>query len=650
MERKSYATRSVCMVLLMLILITMTFVTVKADTADAATYYSMYETGPFKGEYADEDYDYVELSGNVVPTTNNYKSVIDYNINTGGSVFKGSGQCWGYAEKVRKLFGSGSKYVSVRKKSTAKNIYNTLKNVRPGTHVRFGTTKSGDGSHSIAVYKVTSDKIYYSDANWGGYNDIHHHVMDLETYADWYSYGYILWYREPTGSCGIGTCRLYGSYDADKNRIQLYWRPVSGASSYTLYRSTSKNGTYKKVKTVTSARCTDSGAPKGAVYYKIKTSNGKWSSPKLIYNKLASPKVKVTITNKGNSKLSWNKVTGASKYKVYKGYYDSNYNLKWKCLKTTTGTSYTITTKTTDEIPFRVVAVYKNTKANSVPTEGYTYQRAPKAKIYSYDTYSGWDYYNDKNYINVEIDAGILYPYSKSYDMICFKLYRATEKDGKYTYVNTFCDYPTSLNYKTYRLTLSDSFGTAKAGKTYYYKVAAGTFYSDYYGGIISSAFTVKLPTDNARSIGGGRFHIWSNGSIYYVDSNGYSYTFDEVIYTCDDYVDVRKGESCYRIDSDGLYWFSYYSDYYDDDEDDEDEYSGYKTVPSEDALDVKESEEISDTDNNSLTKEPAVIEEKEEEKEASDRLSSDDKEAGSAENSENTENIEDTESTEDTL
>ena len=38
-----------------------------------------------------------------------------------------------------------------------------------------------------------------------------------------------------------------------KNSVTLSWRPVKRATGYQVYRSTSKNGTYKKVKTITTA-------------------------------------------------------------------------------------------------------------------------------------------------------------------------------------------------------------------------------------------------------------------------------------------------------------------------------------------------------------------------------------------------------------
>lgn len=57
---------------------------------------------------------------------------------------------------------------------------------------------------------------------------------------------------------------------ASKTSITLSWSKVSGADGYIVYRSTSKNGTYKKVKTITSGSKTsykDTGLAKNTTYY-----------------------------------------------------------------------------------------------------------------------------------------------------------------------------------------------------------------------------------------------------------------------------------------------------------------------------------------------------------------------------------------------
>lgn len=55
-----------------------------------------------------------------------------------------------------------------------------------------------------------------------------------------------------------------------KGAVKLTWTKVPGANGYQIYRSTSKNGTYKLVKTVTSGSTvsyTNTGLKKGKTYY-----------------------------------------------------------------------------------------------------------------------------------------------------------------------------------------------------------------------------------------------------------------------------------------------------------------------------------------------------------------------------------------------
>lgn len=62
----------------------------------------------------------------------------------------------------------------------------------------------------------------------------------------------------------------FTSVTAASDRVSLKWTSVSGASGYEIYRGTSKNGTYYRVKTVTPGSrhsYTDSGLKKGKNYY-----------------------------------------------------------------------------------------------------------------------------------------------------------------------------------------------------------------------------------------------------------------------------------------------------------------------------------------------------------------------------------------------
>lgn len=65
---------------------------------------------------------------------------------------------------------------------------------------------------------------------------------------------------------------------------KITWSKITGATNYQVYRATSKNGTYKKIATVTGTQATITGLTKGKTYWFViratRTVNGKtWRSP-----------------------------------------------------------------------------------------------------------------------------------------------------------------------------------------------------------------------------------------------------------------------------------------------------------------------------------------------------------------------------------
>lgn len=57
------------------------------------------------------------------------------------------------------------------------------------------------------------------------------------------------------------------SVSTSKGKLTLKWKKVKGAESYTVYRSTSKDGTYKKIGTTKNMKYTDKKVKKGTTYY-----------------------------------------------------------------------------------------------------------------------------------------------------------------------------------------------------------------------------------------------------------------------------------------------------------------------------------------------------------------------------------------------
>lgn len=112
---------------------------------------------------------------------------------------------------------------------------------------------------------------------------------------------------------------------AGYNALNLTWKSVSGAGGYEIYRSVSKNGTYKKIKTLSgsgSRQFKNTGLETGKTYYyKVRAfkngAYGNYSPIKSGKPKLSVPVLKASA-GKRKAVLKWNKVAGAKGYQIYR--------------------------------------------------------------------------------------------------------------------------------------------------------------------------------------------------------------------------------------------------------------------------------------------------------------------------------------------
>jgi len=203
------------------------------------------------------------------------------------SLDKTYSQCWGWAEKVRKMMGSKFTYKEyVGLKFTKKNFLNKCKGVKAGTHLRFGYGKyynAYDG-HSVCLLKVTDKKVYWTDNNWEGYNKIAYFSGSVDDFlVEYGQYDYINMKYEVTKYKTRSVPSL-AIRKASDGRGQLCWTKTKNTDKYKVYRSTSKNGTYKLIKTTKSYKYKDTTAKKGKTYYyKVKSIKPKYKD--LVSNK-----------------------------------------------------------------------------------------------------------------------------------------------------------------------------------------------------------------------------------------------------------------------------------------------------------------------------------------------------------------------------
>ena len=302
------------------------------------------------------------------------------------------------------------------------------------------TSKSGKYS------KIkTTTKLSYTDTSASAGKKYYYKVRGVGINGDKGSYS-----TADDIYCDLAQPKLKVSNTASSGKTKLSWSKVSGAKKYYVYRATSKTGSYTRIKSTTSTSYTDSDASVGKTYYyKVKaiasTSSANSAYSEILKSKriCAQPDLVVKIsTTTGKPSLSWDKVSGAKEYKVYRATSKSG---DYKLIKTTTSTSYKDTSaKVNDDYYYRVDVIGKTSGTDSKkedPIKVHTTCAKPSVsiKLSSNKPKVSWK----------AVDGATKY-----------YVYRATSKSGKYTKVKT----TTSTSY-------TDK--TAKKGKTYYYKVKA---------------------------------------------------------------------------------------------------------------------------------------------------------------------------------
>ncbi|MDE6751660.1 MAG: leucine-rich repeat domain-containing protein, partial [Eubacterium sp.] len=153
--------------------------------------------------------------------------------------------------------------------------------------------------------------------------------------------------------------------------FKLSWNAVSGATAYELYIKQA-DGSYKLMKTTTGTSFTTAFATYGKQFsYKMRAVTSKNKSAASAYSsvvnakntkKLQAPTAKVTVNANGSFKISWNKVTGATKYGIYMKQANDSY--KW--IKTVTGTSWTTAVAAYGkQYSYKVLAANNNKSADA---------------------------------------------------------------------------------------------------------------------------------------------------------------------------------------------------------------------------------------------------------------------------------------------
>ena len=366
---------------------------------------------------------------------------------------------------------------AVQKKAVCQgyaNLFYRLAN-DAGVDCRIITGKAynddGTADHAWNIVRMEDEKYYCLDATWdAGLKPENYEYFlkgltsfsrDHQAETDKLNTPYWTQYQSRTSatdykasSTQLSAPTVTGGKDS-QGRPTLKWNAVSGAAKYEVYRARSKDGDYIKYSTVTGTSYTNISYIENGntYYYKVraldaKGTAGAWSSIVSVTYKQTLPAPSVTGGNdaQGRPTLTWNAVSGAAKYEVYRARSKDGDYIKYS---TVTGTSYTNTSyiengntyyykvraldaKGTAGAWSSVVSVtYKQTLPAPAVTGGKDSQGRPTLK---------W---------NAVTGAAK------------YEVYRARSKDGDY------------IKYSTVTGTSYTNTSYIEDGNTYYYKVRA---------------------------------------------------------------------------------------------------------------------------------------------------------------------------------
>ena len=218
-----------------------------------------------------------------------------------------------------------------------------------------------EGASGYEIYKSYSkDGSYYSVGKV-----LTNAYLDTTTYS-----GQVYYYKVRAYMIGEGGVTYTGEYSdvlqaiylqktkltikSYKDKAGLKWDKTEGATGYKIYRATSKNGKYERIKTISKQSTTSYTdkkiKSKKVYYYKIrayrKMNNIELYSPySNIQEKTKYEQVQIKSSTENSKKksitLKWQKVSGVTGYKIYRA---TSKNGKYKHIKTISKnktTSYT---------------------------------------------------------------------------------------------------------------------------------------------------------------------------------------------------------------------------------------------------------------------------------------------------------------------
>ena len=278
-----------------------------------------------------------------------------------------------------------------------------------------------------------------------------------------------------------------------QGRPTLKWNAVSGAAKYEVYRARSRSGEYIKYSTVTGTSYTNTSYIEdgNTYYYKVRAlksdgTAGAWSSIVSVTYRAAStgtlsaPTVTGGNDSQGRPTLTWNAVSGAAKYEVYRARSKDGDYIKYS---TVTGTSYTNTSYIEDgnTYYYKVRALDADGTAGAWSSIVSVTYRAASTGTLSAPTVTG----------STDSQGRPTLKWNAVTGAAKYEIYRSYSRDGSYS------------KYSTQTSTAYTNSSYLTSGTTYYYKVRAlksdGT--AGPYSAVVSVTCRLKL---SAPTVTGG--------------------------------------------------------------------------------------------------------------------------------------------------
>ena len=425
--------------------------------------------------------------------------------------YKGSGDNTGYSGYCSAVYGKTAKKTSITYviSSSSTKLKIGWKEIDDAYGYRIKRSTSKNGTYETIGSVTGSGKTSYTDKNLKAGKTYYYKIETINKVNG--KKGYSGDSKAVAGTI-LKATTITKAQEKDSSTITLTWKKVTGADGYQVYRSTSKKGTYVKIATVkgqTTNKYTDDDLSGGKTYYyKVrayqtsgtKTGTGSFSSILKAWTVKKPTITKVSGTADGEVTLTWDKVSKAVGYYIYRSTKSNSGFEKIATISSGSTVKYTDDSVKTGTKYYYKIAAISNITGSTMGRGDYS--KTVTVPVLKAPTIS-----------SVAISSGTSAVIKwKSVDYATgYQLYYSTSSDG--TYKKIMAEDATSYTHT--------NLGT---GSNYYYKVRA--YYSLDNGSTVYSAWSsVKKLTAGYAIMGASSLTV--DEMVAYYESKNYTYPSD---------------------------------------------------------------------------------------------------------------------------